>query len=122
MTYEKAFTLATRAATYAQQSEPIRNYRHSAIAICGRERYWGCNSYHTHPLQARFGKNEFSIYLHAEIAAMVRAKWEADALIVIRLGANGEWRNSKPCTGCTKALKNVNEIWYSNSTGNLDKL
>jgi hypothetical protein len=56
----------------------------------------GRNSYvKTHPLQARMAKEvgeDYKIYLHAEVAALVKVKnWtRVDKLVVTRYNKNGE--------------------------------
>src|SRR5258708_34318179 len=114
MTISKANDFIELAKYAASLADPIRNYRLGAVVLRGKERIIGWNSYRTHPSQARYGRNEFSIYLHAEIAAMVRAKWQADALIVVRIMADGTLGNSKPCSGWERALIILREVWQLN--------
>lgn len=69
----------------------------------------GKNSYtKTHPLQAKYGKlagKPNAIYLHAEIAALVRARGNVHKLVVLRYGANGKPLLAKPCKACQLAIK-----------------
>ena len=76
----------------------------------------------SHPLQARLadmvGLGE-KIYLHAEIAALVKCRSEVDTIVVARLGGHygDELRNAKPCPICSLALEQAgiqNIIWSSN--------
>ena len=66
----------------------------------------GRNSYvKTHPLQARMAKEvgeDYKIYLHAEVAALVKVKnWtRVDKLVVTRYNKNGEPMIAKPCRVC----------------------
>ncbi len=77
----------------------------------------------SHPLQAkwaeRVGLSE-KIYLHAEMSAMIKARDDADKIVVVRLGgfSGHELRQSRPCPICEAYLKHsgVNHIYYS--TGN----
>ena len=108
---------AHKAAQYAQFATKIKGARIGAIAVRGQNVFPAWNSRTTHPKQAHFARNPFCIHLHAEIAAMVRAKWDADALYVVRIGAAGEFRNAKPCEGCMRALTNVRKICYSTGIG-----
>lgn len=64
----------------------------------------GRNSYtKTHPLQAsyarRVGKPDAS-YLHAEFAALLRARQPVYKLVVRRENKDGSTGNSKPCPIC----------------------
>lgn len=116
MTLANAEYLASIAKHYAVEAANIRG-RTGAIAVVGQQFFGGWNSYQTHPLQAKFGKNKFAIHLHAEIAAMIRSKWKATALVVVRVMADGSYGLSKPCSGCMRGLENVPEIWYSSPKG-----
>jgi deoxycytidylate deaminase len=72
----------------------------------------GVNSYtKTHPRQAHYGKlagQPKRQYLHAEIAALLRAPSDADTLVVIRVNKAGEFVNSKPCPVCALAIRHFN--------------
>lgn len=68
----------------------------------------GQNSYtKTHPLQkkyaARSGKPR-NIYLHAEIAALVKARGKVHRLVITRF-SNGKPANCKPCAICQMAIR-----------------
>jgi deoxycytidylate deaminase len=89
--------------------------RQKLIAICydkrGRVLSVGENSYvKTHPLQARIAKEvgqEKKIYLHAEVAAIVKLP---DGVIpyrmtVVRVSNQGELLNAKPCDICEKLIR-----------------
>ena len=71
----------------------------------------GRNSYvKTHPLQARAAKEvgeDYKIYLHAEVAALVKIKnWhKIDKLVVTRYNKNGEPMLAKPCRVCQRVIK-----------------
>lgn len=75
----------------------------------GRKISSAVNSYtKTHPMQARLaaeiGKPE-SIFLHAEIAALVRCREKPYKIRVERHMRNGELGNAKPCPICELAIK-----------------
>ncbi|MDB4378661.1 hypothetical protein N9Z41_02705 [bacterium] len=77
----------------------------------GRPLSTGQNSYKkTHPLQAKFaklyGRSDEQIFLHAEIAALVKLKdWsKAYRIKVERYDFNGRPVNAKPCKICQAAL------------------
>ena len=62
----------------------------------------------THPLQKHFavlvGKPD-SVFLHAEIAALVAAKKEVHTLLIARVDAYGNPVPAKPCSICQKAIE-----------------
>jgi deoxycytidylate deaminase len=116
---------------YALANQPVANARVVA-AICHRKELLalGCNRYKTHPLQARYGRNAESIYLHAEIDAISR--WERErrdyredrarqlSIYILRIKRNSPKGNfilgmAKPCVGCMKAIVafNILNICYS---------
>lgn len=70
---------------------------------------YGYNQLKSHPLQAKFGRNDRAIYLHAEIDAIVKATrlgyWLEDATMYIaRVLKDGTPALAKPCEGCQRAL------------------
>lgn len=76
----------------------------------------------SHPLQARFaervGLNE-KIYLHAEIAALIKCKEECDTIVVARVNPQGKLRMAKPCPICSLALKEAGifKVYYTTNDG-----
>ncbi len=77
----------------------------------------------SHPLQKYFaervGHNE-KIYLHAEIAAILRAKdKQIHRICIYRYGANGEALLAKPCPVCIEAIRafNIPTITWSTKEG-----
>lgn len=69
----------------------------------------GHNSYiKTHPLQARLackcGQPE-KVYLHAEIAALVRARGKGYRIKVERFNRHGDPMLAAPCPICTLAIE-----------------
>lgn len=110
--------LAKEAAYYAKfNSTKIKGASIGAVVQYGQNIYGGWNSRITHPIQARYARNPFSIYLHAEIAAMIRAKWKADRIVIVRILADGSWAMARPCSGCSRAIDKVPEVWYSDLEG-----
>ena len=78
----------------------------------------------THPVQAKLAERvglHQKIYLHAEIAALVKCREECDTIVVARLGGHSgkELRNSKPCPVCELALREagVDKVYYSTDDG-----
>jgi len=79
----------------------------------GRAISHGENSYtKTHPYQVKMsklvGKPE-AIYLHAEIAALVKLKdWSrAHKIVIERYDEEGNPRLAKPCPACLRALRDA---------------
>lgn len=79
----------------------------------------GINSYNrTHPKQAHYAKksgNGERIFLHAEIAALVRCKEKADKIYIARTDAHGKEVLAKPCPLCSLALHEagIKKIYYT---------
>jgi deoxycytidylate deaminase len=70
----------------------------------------GRNSYvKTHPLQARMARRAgtpYKVYLHAEIAALIKARGrKVHKLVVFRVGKSGNMMNAEPCPVCKEAIK-----------------
>lgn len=88
----------------------------------------GNNMMRTHPIQKQFGKNNQSIYLHAEIHAICNALNHVDkdslrkaTLYVYRVKRDEETKNTWvdgnacPCAGCTSAIHafGINRVVHS---------
>lgn len=78
----------------------------------------------THPIQARFAERvglHEKIFLHAEIAALVKCREECDTIVVARLGGHNhdELRMAKPCPVCALALKEagIDKVHYTTNEG-----
>ena len=76
----------------------------------------------SHPLQAKFAERvglKEKIFLHAEIAALVKCREECDTIIVARVNNQNKLRNSRPCPICSLALKQagVSKVYYSTNDG-----
>jgi tRNA(Arg) A34 adenosine deaminase TadA len=76
----------------------------------------------SHPLQAKFAERvglKEKIFLHAEIAALVKCREECDTIIVARVNNQNKLRNSRPCPICSLALKQagVSKVYYSTNEG-----
>jgi tRNA(Arg) A34 adenosine deaminase TadA len=76
----------------------------------------------SHPLQAKFANRvglDPKIYLHAEIAALVKCRDECDTIVVARVNPQNKLRNSKPCPICSLALKEsgISKIYYTTNDG-----
>lgn len=85
------------------------NYRHGCVITdrAGRLVSFGFNSNKTHPTQARYAsslKQEHKIFLHAEIAALVKARHLGYNLYVVRVDRSGRLKPSEPCPICMMAI------------------
>jgi deoxycytidylate deaminase len=91
------------------------------------------NNYHrSHPVQYWAAKNasmvfnepnlEKKIFGHAEIFCLIKAREDADTIVVCRVGGHGgqELRDSRPCRICSNFILNssrVVNIHYSTPSG-----
>lgn len=117
--------LVKHAAEAASRSTGVRKVRVGSAALVGGSIYRGWNSLHTHPFAVEYSKNSYAHFLHAEVAALIACKWRATQLVVVRVCANGQWGNARPCSGCQRAIAAVKglECWYSVGDGErLEKL
>ena len=87
----------------------------------------GFNSYKTSPFQAKYGRHEHSIHLHAEVAAIKNAvRQQQDlsrncTLIVVRVKKENTRSNifklalAKPCDGCYRCIAEfgIDNVYYS---------
>ena len=76
----------------------------------------------SHPTQAKFAKMaglKEKIYLHAEMAALVKCRTEVDTIVVTRINPQGKLRLSKPCPICSLALNEagIKKVYYSTPKG-----
>jgi tRNA(Arg) A34 adenosine deaminase TadA len=104
-------------------SDLIRGSRHAAALVYkGRVIALGNNRLKTHPLQQQYGKNEHSIFLHAEIDAIIRALRDygpdvlkKSSLYVLRTTKTGRVKNSEPCSGCLRAIEafDIQKVYHT---------
>lgn len=77
------------------------------------------NSYtKTHPAQIKYAEQSTAkIYLHAEIAALVKLRkgMEPYKIVIERYGKDGRSRIAKPCPVCERAIKawNIKRVEYT---------
>lgn len=102
------------------------DYRQRLGALCLNERgkviATGYNKRKTHPLQARHAKlqdKEEKIYLHAEIAALVKCREQPHTMIICRLPRRGGIGLARPCPICQEAMHEagVQVVKYSTDDG-----
>jgi len=99
-------------------------FRHAAICLnsSGHIVATATNSRKTHPQQAEYAKRvgrPQKVSLHAELAALIKAREDVETVVVCRLNKRGELRLSKPCPVCRLALDEagVDEVWFSTDRG-----
>ena len=76
----------------------------------------------THPLQAKFAQKVGlieKVFLHAEIYSLIKARENADTIVVARVNNQNKLRIAKPCACCSLALEEagVKKIYYSTDDG-----
>lgn len=109
------------------------NTKHILSAQCynknGKLLSSATNSYtKTHPLMAHFANKvgmPCKIYLHAEVAALLKAKDnKVYSLHVVRRTKAGTLRNAKPCAICMEAIRafGVDKVFYSADNGCIEQL
>lgn len=93
-------------------------YKNRLVAV-------GINSYKSHPLMTKFGKNPEAIYLHAEVDAIKNAlrvlslqELEKSDILVVRVKKDGhDYKTclAKPCEGCARAIEafNLRNLYYT---------
>lgn len=106
---DRIFSVLTE---HAKDLRPIRGSRHAA-AIVYKKRIIsiGHNSLKTHPMMLEYGRRKGSLFLHAEIDAIIKALKSFGPEIltkcdiyVLRLTRGIRRGNSKPCEGCQRAI------------------
>ena len=78
------------------------------------------NDFKSHPLQAKWAERvglREKIFLHAEMACLIKAREDGDMIVVVRLGGHDgkSLRNAKPCPICEPALRyaGIKHVYYS---------
>jgi tRNA(Arg) A34 adenosine deaminase TadA len=87
----------------------------------------GWNRKRTHPEISKHPYHDGYVGTHAELDVILKSGLEDlndHSIIVLRVDRKGRLANSKPCPGCLSLLKsyNVEEVFYSDSEGNIEKL
>jgi tRNA(Arg) A34 adenosine deaminase TadA len=87
----------------------------------------GWNRKRTHPEISKHPYHDGYVGTHAELDVILKSGLEDlndHSMIVLRVDRKGRLANSKPCPGCLSLLKsyNVEEVFYSDSEGNIEKL
>ena len=98
-------------ATEIAKNNPSPKYKFGAVITAknGRIVSVGENSYsRSHPMQARYGERYTTpeaCFIHAEVAAIIRAKGKGHTLYVSRVLKNGTEAMARPCPACLGAIK-----------------
>jgi deoxycytidylate deaminase len=84
----------------------------------------------SHPIQSWwanktaeiYGKHlSEKVYLHSEISALIRAREDADSIVICRVGGHSgrELRNARPCVICEGYIRysGIDHIHYSTNNG-----
>ena len=87
----------------------------------------GWNRKRTHPEISKHPYHDGYVGTHAELDVILKSGLEDlndHSMIVLRVDRKGRLANSKPCPGCLSLLKsyNVEEVFYSDAEGNIEKL
>ena len=86
----------------------------------------GYNSYKSHPMQKLWSRNKESIFLHAEVAVIIKAlrvltqqELSKSTLLVARKGKTKKLITSKPCMGCMKLIAEIgfSSVRYTTEEG-----
>jgi tRNA(Arg) A34 adenosine deaminase TadA len=111
----------------AEAQVPVRRFKHTAAVIHkNRIISIGMNSLKSNPFQLKYGRNNESIYLHAEVAAIKNAlkRVRADflkrcTLISVRRRPDGSIGISKPCAGCERCIAEfgIKNVFWTNEHG-----
>jgi len=128
MNYTSIYRAANR---YYSENGNLGHGCHTLIAIAvdsnGIIIAKGINSYSkTHPLQAGYAKKmgrEDAIYLHAEIAALVKCRRDPYIMFVFRFNKKGKLSMAKPCPICNLAMKEagIKKIVYTTNGGIMEE-
>ncbi len=87
----------------------------------------GWNRKRTHPEISKHPYHDGYVGTHAELDVILKSGLEDlndHSMIVLRVDRKGRLANSKPCPGCLSLLKsyNVDEVFYSDVQGKIEKL
>jgi len=113
----------------AADISPIRSARLAACVVHRNSIIaFGTNCMKSHPFQARYGKNDDSVYLHAETSAIKNAlkyisleELSKCTLYISRVKYEDTKKNkllfgtAKPCPGCFRCINtfNIKKVYYT---------
>jgi len=122
--HEKYLKLLT---TIASGIDRVSNSRHAAAVVLKNEIVsFGINQKKSHPFQKQFQKHNDCIWLHSEIDAIKNSLKQISVdelgrctLYVARVKYDNKKKlilgNSRPCSGCMKAIAhfNIRNVYYT---------
>lgn len=133
---DKDMGYINKALIHASSSESVASSRVSAVLVLkNRIISVGTNQRKSHPLQAMYGKNKDSIFLHAEIDCINNALrrgitesnlYKSTIYIARARYIHNEfdspltWGMAKSCVGCSRALNDYNikrVVYTTNDVG-----
>lgn len=93
----------------------------------GRPISMGVNKRKTHPTQMHYAKRAkfpSKVFLHAEIAALVKCREKGHTLYVGRILKDGSAALARPCPICLEAIKEagIKEVVYTGNSGEISYL
>lgn len=107
----------------AEANDNFRTKHAAIIVIRNRIISVGVNNLKSDPLQAKYGKNNHAIWIHAEIHAIKNAlkvvrvdELKKSCMYVVRYRKDGVTGLAKPCSGCERAIIafGIKEVIYTN--------
>lgn len=111
---------------------PVANAKIASAMIYKRKIIaFGCCCRKTHPFQAKYGRNNLSIYFHSETMCIYNTlkvlsieDMKQCILFSIRLKANGSFGMAKPCAGCESCINmfKLKDALYSTDDGILTNI
>jgi tRNA(Arg) A34 adenosine deaminase TadA len=111
----------------SKKTEPVFRSKHAAgLYYKTRLLATGVNRLKTHPMMLRYSKHPDCVNLHAEIDCIVKvinrygtSILKECTLYVARTYQSGATANSKPCDGCTRAIRafGIPKTFYTTKEG-----
>lgn len=111
-----------------QEKDTTKKYRVAAATLSssGSLVAYGTNSYvKTHPLMKRYAyedRDQYRLYIHAELSALVKSKGKVNEIVVVRLLRDGSYANAKPCRICEAAIREagIKKVYYTTDSGEIN--
>ena len=110
-------------------SESVGNARIASALVCRNEIVSvGINKRKSHPLQAKYSRNEQAIMVHGELDAIINAlrdrrlvDIERSTMYVVRVKRDGSLALARPCSGCQRAIVafGIRSVRYTCDNGDL---
>jgi tRNA(Arg) A34 adenosine deaminase TadA len=117
----------SRIINLARKTPLVFQAKHAAgLYYKGKLLSTGVNKKKTHPLMAKFSKHPEAVYLHAEIDCIVKCinRYGTEILkecelYVARSYQDGTTAGSRPCEGCSRAIRafGIPRTYYTTQEG-----